>query len=205
PALLLAFGMAFGQVRRDLFEGPMAGLLVASPVSRRSIVAWTFLRTSLVILLYGSLIETVPLCWVLKKTTGTLSGVFLFPVAAIFMAAPLVAAVILVHVALMRWLARPWTRMLLSLLGGLAGMAFIILVSSGVMTGKSSGQEMAAFVQTEPQLPFLLSLPTDVLLRLMGRPTGSTSIITLLIALLSPCVLLLFTAAIYERAYENAS
>jgi len=204
PALLLGIAMAVGQVRRDLFEGPMAGLLVASPVSRGSIVVWTFTRTTFSILLYGSLIEVIPLCWVLEKTTGMGSGAFLFPIAMFIMAAPLVAGIILVNVALMRWLAKPWTRMLLTMLGGLAGMAFILLSASGVMTGKASGEEMAALVQAEPQLPWLLSLPTDVLMYLMGQPTGSTSILILLITLLSPCVLLLLAAAVYERAYENA-
>jgi ABC-type transport system involved in multi-copper enzyme maturation permease subunit len=205
PTLLLALTLAMSQVRLDLFESPLTDLLITSPISRGSIVTWAFLRNSFSILCMSSLIEMAPLGLFLWKTTGTPLGALLFPVGAIFLVAPLVAIAVLFHVILMRWLAKPQTRMLLSILGGAAAIVFILLVAGGAMTGESSGQELAAFMETEPRLPLLLGLPADMLMGLVGLPHGQTDLFTILITLLSPCILLACAAPLYERAFENAS
>jgi hypothetical protein len=94
--------------------------------------------------------------------------------------------------------------LVLTLIGGVAGIAFVLLSAAGVMTGKSTGKELAAFIGTEPRLPMLLELPADVLLGRVGMPDAQTGTITLLVALLLPCLFLACAAPIYERAFENA-
>jgi hypothetical protein len=102
PTLLLAVRLAMSQVRLDLFESPLTGFLNTSPVSRGSITTWVFLRTTFTLLFVSTVIEMAPLGLLLWKATGSPLRVLLFPVAAAFMAAPLLAFAVLIHVALMR-------------------------------------------------------------------------------------------------------
>lgn len=141
-SVALVASLAFAQAKRELFGEPAAGLLLSAPIRREAIVAAAALRIVLHGLPFGLALGLPLLLPLAFRVDVSRAVVVSFPLLLALPSIPAVAALLLIDVALRRFLSGFVARWVMALT--LTGLGFVAFFAT--ITGWGGGDAATRFV-----------------------------------------------------------
>ena len=204
PVLMLSLSLVMSVGRTGLFERAEARLVLASPAKRGGTIHLVFWRSMVQCALMSFVLVLVPVFHLLRETGQGAAPYLVTPFVALLLLAPVIALVLAVHVALMRWLASPRLKLAVQTVSGLLGVAGAALAMTGFIIDDDDALEMAQSLAENPTLPFLLDVPAGAVTAAAGYTVSPTLFAWLAVFLVGPFALLSFMGRFFSRAHENS-
>lgn len=203
PAVF-ALGMAAPQFGIALFRAPLVPLLLAAPVQAFALVrraflhqlfGWTVFALAVglpPVLAVGGRLGAAP--WLLAPA---------FAAAAVALLAPLLAVLLLVRVAAVRWLAAPRVRQAIAIVHVAACCALVLALVSGFVQRREVAGALAGWLRHLDGLPALLAAPGAWPAAAAGLRQPADLLAAPLLLAAGAVLPLVCAAALYRGAFDR--